>query len=223
VRLLVVEDDEDVAEELSSGLRRYGHEVDHVGTGTEALERWHGVDLVLLDLGLPDLDGFEVCRRLRACSDVPIIVVSARSQELDRVLGLRVGADDYLVKPYGFNELLARIDAVLRRGRTRASGQAGEICLGALVIDPRMRRVLVKGEDIALTRKEFDLLALLASEPGTVFTREDILREVWSETWFGASRTLDVHVGALRSKLGDRGWIETVRGVGFRMSQEPPE
>jgi DNA-binding response OmpR family regulator len=217
VRLLVVEDDEDVADELVLGLTRHGHEVERVATGAEALERHGSADLVLLDLGLPDLDGFEVCRRLREMSDVPIIAVSARSAELDRVLGLRLGADDYIVKPYGFTELLARVEAVARRssgGRPRAD----HLVVGGLTIDLRARRVTVEERDVVLTRKEFELLALLASDAGALFTRDQILADVWSDTWVGATRTLDVHVASLRAKLGHRGWIETVRGVGFRLS-----
>jgi DNA-binding response OmpR family regulator len=225
VRLLVVEDDEDVADELVLGLQRHGHVVERVATGAEALDRHQGTDLVLLDLGLPDLDGFEVCRRLREISNVPIIAVTARSAELDRVLGLRLGADDYIVKPYGFTELLARIEAVARRSNVvvaPASGPAGRIEIGGLTIDGRTRRVTVDGVDVVLTRKEFELLALLAGDPGALFTRERILSDVWSDNWVGATRTLDVHVAALRAKLGNKGWIETVRGVGFRLSACAP-
>lgn len=220
MRLLVVEDDEDVADELELGLRRHGYDVDRVATGAEALLRYVDADLVLLDLGLPDLDGFEVCRRMREASSIPIIAVSARSAELDRVLGLRLGADDYIVKPYGFTELLARIEAVARRtGATPATPPSpGRIEVGQLLIDTRARRVTVEGAAVVLTRKEFDLLALLARDPGALYTRDLILADVWSDNWVGATRTLDVHVAALRSKLGHKDWIETVRGVGFRLS-----
>lgn len=223
MRLLVVEDDEDVADELVLGLQRHGHQVDRVSTGAEALARYEGAELILLDLGLPDLDGFEVCRRLREMSNVPIIAVSARSAELDRVLGLRLGADDYIVKPYGFTELLARIEAVARRSGATASGSAPDkVVIGDLTIDGRTRRVTIEGSDVVLTRKEFDLLALLAGDPGALFTRERILADVWADNWVGATRTLDVHVAALRAKLGNKSWIETVRGVGFRLSAEGP-
>ena len=221
MRLLVVEDDEEVAAELVLGLQRYGHEVLHVSTGSAALEHHADADLVLLDLGLPDLDGVEVCRRLRELSTVPIIAVTARSAELDRVLGLRLGADDYIVKPYGFTELLARIEAVARRSQPQSPppGPAPHRrTVGSLTVDARARRVSVEGVEIELTRKEFDLLALLAGDPGALFTRERILAEVWCDTWVGATRTLDVHVGALRGKLGHKGWVETVRGVGFRLA-----
>ncbi|MCW2606342.1 MAG: transcriptional regulator [Frankiales bacterium] len=225
MRLLVVEDDEDLAGELVTGLERYGHTVEHVLDGQGALRRYADADLVLLDLGLPDLDGFEVCRRLREMSTVPIIAVTARSSELDRVLGLRLGADDYIVKPYGFAELLARVEAVMRRvGPATSTGRppSERIEVSSLSIDVRERRVTCAGRDVALARKEFDVLALLASDPGALFSREKILQAVWSETWFGPTRTLDVHIANLRSKLGHRGWIETVRGVGFRLSTDDP-
>lgn len=226
MRLLVVEDDEDVAEELVAGLRRYGHEVEQVSTGADALKRHVDADLVLLDLGLPDLDGFEVCRRMREMSAVPIIAVTARSAELDRVLGLRLGADDYIVKPYGFAELVARIEAVSRRaGLTSAASAPSlqQVEIGSLLIDLRERRVRCRGQDIELARKEFDVLAFLATDPGALFSREQILQGVWSQTWFGPTRTLDVHIATLRGKLGHRDWIETVRGVGFRLTTSEPQ
>jgi DNA-binding response OmpR family regulator len=225
VRLLVVEDDVDVADELVLGLRRHGYEVELVRTGVQALKQYGDADLILLDLGLPDLDGFEVCRQLRELTDIPIIAVTARSAEIDRVLGLRLGADDYIVKPYGFNELLARIEAVSRRAgsvRRDPATSSTTRTVGPLTIDVRTRRVQIDGQPVELTRKEFDLLALLASDPGALFTREQIIRMVWSDTWFGATRTLDVHVASVRAKLGNKGWIETVRGVGFRLAQEAP-
>jgi two-component system, OmpR family, response regulator RegX3 len=215
VRVLVVEDEDAIAEPLAEGLRREGFEVERVATGGEALEAPEP-DVVLLDLRLPDLDGFEVCRQLRARSDVPIIVVSARGEEVDRVVGLELGADDYVVKPFGLRELIARIRAVSRRSRSRGDA-ASVIAVGALRIDPRSRRVSLDGSEVQLTAKEFDLLALLARDPGVVVDRERILRDVWHTTWYGSSKTIDVHVAALRKKLGDPAWIETVRGVGLRL------
>jgi len=214
VPLLVVEDEDPIAEPLVDGLRREGFVVTRAATGAEALEAAH-VDLVLLDLRLPDMDGFDVCRELRARSDVPIIMVTARGEEIDRVVGLELGADDYVVKPFGLRELVARIRAVARRtdGRTAR----GELSVGALVIDRRARRVSLEGVELALTVKEFDLLALLAAEAGAVVERERLLREVWQTTWYGSSKTIDVHVASLRRKLGDPGWIETVRGIGLRL------
>ena len=172
--------------------------------------------MVLLDLGLPDRDGFDVCRELRARSDVPIIVVTARSEEIDRVVGLELGADDYIVKPFGFRELVARIRAVSRR-RPSPLPPAGSTELPGLAIDRRTRRVVVGDTEIALTPKEFDLLAFLAEDAGAVCSRQQVLEEVWDPHWYGPTKTLDVHVASLRKKLGDPSWIETVRGVGFRL------
>jgi DNA-binding response OmpR family regulator len=215
VRLLVVEDDLTIAEPLIQGLKRNGFEVRHAPTGHGALDV-ADAELVLLDLGLPDLDGTEVCRQIRAESDVPIIVVSARSEEIDRVMLLELGADDYIVKPYGLRELVARIRAVARRlAPGRDAAQTMEV--GTLLIDRRSRRVSVDGMQVELTPKEFDLLALLASEPGAVFTRQRILESVWDAHWYGPTKTLDVHVAAVRRKLGAAEWIATVRGVGFRL------
>ena len=218
--VLIVEDDDRIAMPLLKGLEKEGLEAERVATGTAALERLASTDplpdVVLLDLRLPDVDGFEVCRKIRAARDVPIIVVTARGEEVDRVLGLELGADDYVVKPFGFRELLARIRAVTRRAQPRGStGNVTEI--GPLTVDRRTRHVLVDGEPVTLTAKEFDLLALLANDPGAVCSRTDILEEVWDPHWYGPTKTLDVHVATLRKKLGHPEWIETVRGVGFRL------
>ena len=183
VRILIVEDDDAIAKPLSDGLRREGFQVTRVATGEEALEAALP-DLVLLDLRLPGMDGTEVCRRLRARSDVPIIVVTAKGEEVDRVVGLELGADDYIVKPFGFRELLARIRAVMRR--VHPGSDRSQIQVGELEIDVRGRRAILAGESLALTTKEFDLLALL-SEPGAVVSRR-ILREVWDTEWLGRRR-----------------------------------
>jgi DNA-binding response OmpR family regulator len=223
MRVLIVEDDDAIATPLAKGLVREGLAVDRVETGQDALDRASATsfDVVLLDLGLPDRDGFDVCRDLRARSDVPIIVVTARSEEVDRVVGLELGADDYIVKPFGFRELVARIRAVARRRGPRpdagAIDRAAATELGALQVDRRTRRVVLDGLDVALTPKEFDLLAFLAEDPGAVCGRQQVLEEVWDPHWYGPTKTLDVHVASLRKKLGDPGWIETVRGVGFRL------
>jgi DNA-binding response OmpR family regulator len=219
VDVLVVEDDDAIAEPLAVGLRREGFRVRRVTTGAEALAA-ASPDMVLLDLGLPDVDGYEVCRQLRARSDVPIIVITARGDEVDRVVGLELGADDYVVKPFGLRELVARIRAVARRsdGRSTAPEQRR---LGPVTIDVRTRRVTVDGDEVVLTRKEFDLLALLTEQPGTTRTRTEIMESVWDAHWYGPTKTLDVHVAALRRKLGHPELIETVRGVGFRTSSEP--
>jgi two-component system response regulator RegX3 len=213
MRVLVVEDDDHIAEPLLEGLRRYGFEPTWVTTGAKALAVSDAA-VVLLDLGLPDMDGVEVCRQLRARSAVPILVITARGEETDRVVGLEMGADDYLVKPFGFRELIARIRAVVRR--TGLVG-ADEQRVGRLTIDRRRRRVSVGEFEVALTPKEFELLATLAEEPGVVVTRQQLLEEVWDPHWYGPTKTIDVHVASLRKKLGDPEWIETVRGVGLRL------
>jgi len=215
MRILLVEDEDAIAEPLAEGLRREGFVVDRAATGGEALEAAVS-DLVLLDLRLPDVDGLDVCRRLRERSDVPIIVVTARGEEADRVVGLELGADDYVVKPFGLRELIARIRAVTRRTSSRGS-TVEPLRVGALEVDERARRAMLGGEDLELTPKEFDLLAALARDPGAAISRRRLLEEVWETTWYGSAKTIDVHVAALRRKLGDPGWIETVRGVGFRL------
>ena len=216
VQVLLVEDDDAIAGPLVRGLEREGFPVRRVTSGTEALAA-SGYDLVLLDLGLPDVDGFTVCHELRTRHDVPIIVVTARGDEADRVVGLELGADDYLVKPFGFRELLARMRAVLRRTAPRGPDEPDVRAVGDLEVDVRTHRVTIAGEEIPLTPKEFDLLALLAEAPGSLYTRTTILEQVWDPHWYGPTKTLDVHVASVRKKLGDPGWIETVRGVGFRL------
>ena len=217
MRLLVVEDDATIAEPLRTGLRREGFEVELVGTGAAALATGD-YDLVLLDLGLPDVDGRVVCRELRERSDVPIIVVTARSEEIDRVTLLELGADDYVVKPFGFRELVARIRAVLRRtaGDQRHPPATARIEVGVLQIDTRTRNVSYDGRAVSLTPKEHDLLVYLARDPDAVHTREKIMEDVWDENWWGPTKTLDVHIASLRKKLAPE-VIETVRGIGFRL------
>jgi len=220
MRVLLVEDDADIAAPLVRGLEREGFLVTHSLTGAGALEASDGPDapdVVLLDLGLPDLDGFEVCRRMRSGSEVPIIVVTARGDEVDRVVGLELGADDYVVKPFGFRELVARIRAVTRRAPARVV-DATATHFGTLVVDRRTRRVLLHDEELMLTPKEFDLLAALAEDPGAACSRQHLLDVVWDPHWYGPTKTVDVHVANLRRKLGDAGWIETVRGVGYRLA-----
>lgn len=215
MRILMVEDDDGIAEPLEEGLVREGFEVERAATGAEALDA-RQPDLIILDLGLPDMDGYAVCRALRARSNVPIVVVTARGDEVDRVVGLELGADDYIVKPFGFRELVARIRAVLRR--SAEPGTADQVqTLGDLVVDRRTRRVLVAGVEVNLSPKEFDLLALLAVDPGAVVTRQTILEEVWDPHWYGPTKTVDVHVASLRRKLGHPEWVETVRRVGLRL------
>lgn len=222
VRLLLVEDDPTISEPLADGLRREGFEVVLAATGAEALAA-SPVDLVLLDLGLPDLEGRVVCQELRAVSAVPIIVVTARSDEIDRVVLLELGADDYVVKPFGFRELVARIRAVLRRtSATPGQTPPASLEVGQLAVDLRGRSVEFNSETVALTPKEYDLLVCLASDAGAVKTREQLMREVWDEHWWGSTKTLDVHVASLRRKLS-ADVIETVRSVGYRYVDGDPE
>jgi DNA-binding response OmpR family regulator len=214
-RILVVEDDDRVASALQAALERAGYTVRRVADGGTALTTVGkgDLDLVLLDLGLPDLDGLEVCRRIRSGSGVPVIAVTARGTERERVDGLRTGADDYVVKPFALAELLARIEAVLRR--SRPAGQSLTTTVGDVEIDADARRVTVDGEPVELTRKEYELLVLLVRRRGTVVERDEILRAVWETDWPGTGRTLDVHVASLRQKLHRPDLVRTVRGVGY--------
>ncbi|MFI7497737.1 winged helix-turn-helix domain-containing protein [Streptomyces sp. NPDC049687] len=253
VRVLLIEDDQTIAEPLVEGLGHFGLTVHHVGTGNEGLRGPYG-DVVLLDLGLPDVDGIDVCRGIRQASDVPIIILSARGEEADRVLGLELGADDYLAKPFSMRELVARVRAVTRRTQRGAAGaepaggesfaapassfepvysppapasppaEAPVGAAGPLVVDRRTRQVWVGEEAVTLTPKEFELLALLTEDPGAVYSRQQILDRVWDPHYEGPTKTLDVHVATLRRKLGNPAWIQTLRGVGFRLAvhSQPP-
>lgn len=257
MRLLLVEDDDHVATALSAVLARHGFEVGQARSGQEALqELLHSelapFDVVLLDLGLPDQDGFEVCGRIRKLTGTPVIMVTARADVRSRIHGLNLGADDYVVKPYDTGELLARVHAVARRtaaadpetaagaasgtgtgavpvGAAGAGGAAergadqpaAPLVVGPVTLEPNSRRVSVGGAEVQLTRKEFDLLALLAARPGVVFRREQIISEVWRSSWEGTGRTLEVHIASLRGKLGLPALIETVRGVGYRLVPPP--
>ncbi|MEV6262025.1 response regulator transcription factor [Streptomyces sp. NPDC051784] len=225
MRLLLVEDDDHVAAALSAVLSRHGFQVVHARNGEEALQALLPAEkepfgVVLLDLGLPDQDGYEVCGKIRKRSTIPVIMVTARSDVRSRIHGLNLGADDYVVKPYDTGELLARIHAVARRrtaGEDTGPTPLAALLLGPVRIELPTRRVSVDGQEVQLTRKEFDLLALLAQRPGVVFRREQIISEVWRTSWEGTGRTLEVHVASLRSKLALPALIETVRGVGYRL------
>lgn len=218
MRILLVEDDPSVAASVVDGLVNASMDVAHVSTGAEAISKVlsENFDLILLDLGLPDMDGQDVCRSVREKSTTPIIILSARSEEIDRVLALEFGADDYMVKPFGMRELVARIRAVARRAGS-GDAVAATQNIGPLSIDRRSQKVFVNGADVYLTPKEFDLLAYLATDPGAVYRRNDIMSEVWDTNWYGTTKTVDAHVAALRKKLGNQEWIEAVRGVGFRL------
>jgi two-component system response regulator RegX3 len=224
-RLLLVEDERRITAPLVSALESEGFETHVAETAGESLELAARLrpDLVLLDLMLPDGSGFDVCRQLRANSDVPIIMLTARGEEADRVAGLELGADDYIVKPFSGREVVARIRAVLRRTSRSGDGSArGPLEVGEVRLDAAAHSATLGGEPLELTRKEFQVLELLMRNAGVVVTRERMLDEVWDVSWFGSTKTLDVHVGAVRRKLGDDPssprYLHTVRGVGFRFA-----
>jgi two-component system response regulator RegX3 len=223
-RVLVVDDEENITFLLGSALRHFGFDVTTAATGRQGLDavRSNDFDLVLLDVMLPDGSGYDVCRELRAASRVPIIMLTARGEETDRIVGLELGADDYIVKPFSAREVVARIRAVLRRSDDQSPQADGPIEIGPLRLDRARRGAALDGDELDLTRKEFELLELLMSKAGTVITRERLIDEVWDVNWFGSTKTLDVHVSGLRRKLGDSSrsprFIHTVRGVGFRFA-----
>lgn len=228
--ILLVEDESAIAEPFARILRREGFAPTIAPTVARALELFERdpPDLVLLDLTLPDGDGRDVARTLRAASRVPIIMLTARGTETDRVVGLELGADDYVVKPFSSAEVIARIRAVLRRAADAPAADeapAADLVSGPLTLSPSTRHATLDGAALDLSRKEFDLLRELMRRGGAVATREDLMARVWDENWFGSTKTLDVHIGWLRRKLGDDAahprWIETVRGVGFRYCGPP--
>jgi len=221
-RVLIVEDEPGISEPLSSHLAREGFEplvAPSAGAAREAI-RAAPPDLILLDVMLPDGDGRDLCRELRATSDVPIVMLTARGEDVDKIVGLELGADDYVVKPFSAGELIARIRAILRRGRPRDVHAV--IAVGDIRLDPDARTVTKRGDLVPLAAREFDLLALLMAHGGTVVRREAIMDEVWDEHWFGSTKTLDVHIAWLRKKLEDDPanprYITTIRGVGFRFA-----
>lgn len=222
-RILVVEDEASISEPLCSALEREGFVPAVAKTAAEALTLARGTDpdVILLDLMLPDGDGRDVCRSIRFFSEVPIIMLTARGTEVDRIVGLEIGADDYVVKPFSSGELIARIRALLRR-TSGPKQQPVEHVIGGLIVDEASRRATLDGEPMELSRKEFDLLVELVRAAGTVVSREALMAAVWDENWFGSTKTLDVHIGWLRKKLGDDSneprYLHTVRGVGFRFT-----
>ena len=225
--ILMVEDEESITVPLAEALDREGFDTQVAGTVAEALERAsEGLpDLVLLDVMLPDGSGYDVCRALRERSKVPIIMLTARGEETDRIVGLELGADDYIVKPFSAREVAARIRAVLRRSGETAEAapeRAGALEVGPVTLDTARRSAELHGRELDLTRKEFELLELLLREAGSVVSRERLIDEVWDTNWFGSTKTLDVNVSSLRRKLGDDSadprFIHTIRGVGFRFA-----
>jgi two-component system, OmpR family, response regulator RegX3 len=221
--ILLVEDETSIIEPLAEALRSEGFDTLVAGTVSEALEQARREpDLVLLDVMLPDGSGFDVCRELRRGSHVPIIMLTARGEEADRVVGLELGADDYVVKPVGAREVVARIRAVLRRAQAPEPADDSALEVADVRLDPARREVTLRGDVLELSRKEFELLQLLMRNAGSVVTRERLIDEVWDPNWFGSTKTLDVHVSGIRRKLGDEPsqprYLHTVRGVGFRFS-----
>jgi two-component system OmpR family response regulator len=223
MKVLVVEDDPRISDVLEYALEADGYEVQTAQRGREAAEiaRRSSPGLIVLDVGLPDIDGFEVCRMVRTFSQVPVIFLTSRSDEIDRVVGLEIGGDDYVVKPFSPRELLARIKAIRRRNdRPEAARPADQtenrLCYGSITIDPEKFRVECGGREIVLTAQEFKLLELLVKHPGRVFTREQVLNRAWGDGGLVADRTIDVHVKSLRRKFGKFEFIETVRGIGYR-------
>jgi two-component system response regulator RegX3 len=223
-RILVVEDEESISGPFAEALRRAGFEALVTRTAAGALELAADAepDLVMLDLALPDGDGRDVCRELRRRSDVPIVMLTARGTEMDKIVGLELGADDYVVKPFSAAEVISRIRAVLRRSGGRDGAGQEPIQVGEVELDRAARIARLRGDELDLSRKEFDLLAELMGHAGHVVKREDLMSRVWDVNWFGSTKTLDVHIGWLRRKLGDDpadpAFIETVRGVGFRFA-----
>jgi two-component system, OmpR family, response regulator RegX3 len=222
--VLLVEDEPSIAEPLVEAIGREGFETKVAGTVAESLALASEIEpeLVLLDVMLPDGSGFDVCRELRQRSQVPIIMLTARGEEADRIVGLELGADDYVVKPFSAREVVARIRAVLRRTDSPTRADAKPIEIGELRLDPAKREVTKDGEVLELSRKEFELLQLLMQNAGSVVTREQAFEDVWDTNWFGSTKTLDVHVSGLRRKLGDDSseprFLHTIRGIGFRFT-----
>ncbi|WP_422755609.1 response regulator transcription factor [Micromonospora sp. WMMD708] len=217
MRVLVVQDDLAGRRHLVYRLEQHGYQAWGTGTGKSALQQHHRVDLVVLDMDVPDIDGLRVCAEIRRESDTPIIALTGPGTEVDRVLAFWAGCDDCLDKPFGADELLARIDAVLRR--LRPAPDANTITHGPLHIDVARREARLDNRALALTRKEFDLLSLLAARPGVVFSRRELRARVWRDSTTTTGRTIDTHVNSLRAKLGDTRWIVTVRGVGFQLGR----
>ncbi len=219
--ILVVEDEPNIADLVDLYLSRDGYRVLKKATGEEGLAavRDQRPRLVVLDVGLPDIDGLEVCRRIRATSTLPVIFLTARADEIDRVLGLELGADDYLTKPFSPSELVARVKAVLRR--TDGAQPAEVVQAGAAVVDIGRREVRVRDQPVDFTTKEFELLRFLAERSGLAMSRQQILDQVWGHDWYGDERTVDVHIAQVRKKLGDACVIATVRGIGYRLEPAP--
>jgi len=224
VSLLIVDDEAKIRELVKTYLQKEGFQVDEAENGNVAMEKFRvgQYDAIILDLMMPDMDGLELCREIRKISDVPVVMLTARGEEIDRVLGLELGADDYVVKPFSPRELVARVKAILRRVRKGDSAPNGQVFFegGGMIINDETRRVTVVGELINLTPKEYDLLSCLARHPGRVFTREQLLKQVWGYDFYGEARTVDTHITRLREKIsrvnGDQQYVSTVWGMGYK-------
>jgi DNA-binding response OmpR family regulator len=221
IRILVVDDEKNIVDLVRMYLEREGFRVMAAYDGEGALEKARSEEpnLIVLDIMLPKIDGFEVCRRLRAESDLPIIMLTARDDDIDKIVGLEIGADDYMTKPFNPRELVARVKAILRRAERTPRPRDERLEIGDVVIDPARREVLVAGEAVSLRTKEFDLLLAFAQHPGIVLTREQLLSLVWGYDFYGQTRTVDVHVAHLRKRLAGSAQvrIETVTGVGYKL------
>ena len=218
-KILVVDDEANIIELAKLYLEREGYQVEGVSTGGEAITRQRATepDLIILDLMLPDVDGFEVCRQIRTKSEVPILMLTAKKEDVDKIVGLEIGADDYFTKPFNPRELVARVKAILRRYQA-GQKMTDTVEMGSLRIDLARHEVTVSGEPVTLRTKEFALLSTLAQNPGVVFSREKLLDLVWGYDYYGETRTVDVHVNHLRDKLADSGVnIETLRGTGYKI------
>jgi DNA-binding response OmpR family regulator len=218
MKILVVEDDPRISDVLKYALKTAGYEIETAQRGREATElaQQSPPDLIVLDIGLPDIDGFEVCRTVRNFSNVPIIFLTSRSDEIDRVVGLEIGGDDYVVKPFSPREVVARIKAILRRNQRPESAPESVVQYGPVSVDCEKFHVHCQGDEIILTAQEFKLVELLVRHPGRVFTRQQVLNRAWGDGGFVTDRTIDAHVKSLRKKFGDFEFIETVRGIGYR-------
>mgnify|MGYP000468393854 CR=1 FL=1 len=222
MKILVVDDEQSIRELLEFNLKKNGYETLTAADGLEALQKAEGTDLILLDLMLPEIDGIEVCRRLKTAArtaDIPIIMLTAKAEEVDRIIGLEMGADDYVAKPFSMRELMARIKAVLRRSSSSDRNNSNVLVIGRLKIDFASYQVWLADASVPLTPKEFDLLKLLVTNQGRAFSRDELLERVWGYEYYGDTRTVDVHIRHLRSKLAAdealSNAIETVRGVGY--------
>ena len=215
MHILIVEDEQSIAEPLAAGLNRDGYQTTVVHLASAALTSLSHKDMMILDLGLPDMDGIELLKQVRKISDIPVIILTARGDEMDRIIGLELGADDYVVKPFSLRELITRVKVISKRRSSSSS-----ISTKHVQLDRSKREVKVNGSLVDLATKEFAILAILLEEPGRVVPRQEFFSRVWDTNWYGSGKNLDVHINWLRKKLGDANYIETVRGIGYRFVDE---